>query len=196
MRAWISSHSYNTHTGLNKSHAEWLREVLVIFYKHFVQILAFVIIHKLVMIENIGQAFKGRKMVIILETHMYIILSYHSRGLIRWSLIFLHKKYDIIPINFINKNVCWWKINIIASSVSNFKLARTWLLIKFCSEKSLSHIVVLEGITSTLYQSFCKPSKDCRLGRDLGFGENTLDSTKVGKSSMEDFLSAPTSCRI
>lgn len=87
-------------------------------------------------------------------------------------------------------------MNIIASGVYDIKLARTWLLIKFCSEKSLSHIVVLEGITSTLCQSCCKPSKECRLGRDLGFGENTLDSTKVGKSSMEDFLSAPTSCII
>ena len=42
------------------------------------------------------------------------------------------------------------EIHINPSNVLNAKLAHRWLLIKFCLEKPLSHIVVLEGNTSTL----------------------------------------------
>ena len=44
-------------------------------------------------------------------------------------------------------------------SVSNAKLFRRWPLIKFSLEKPLSHIIVLEEITGTRYQSLCKPGQ-------------------------------------
>lgn len=78
---------------------------------------------------------------------MYIISPYH------WSLIFFH---NVMTLSQIDPSIVIFtnNIHINASCVSN---ANIGLLLNFFLEKPLSHIdVVLEGMTSTQYQSLCK----------------------------------------
>jgi hypothetical protein len=51
------------------------------------------------------------------------------------------------------------EMRIKASKVSNFKLVRRWLLIRFCLEKLLSHIALLIRITITLLHKLLKPGQ-------------------------------------
>ena len=57
------------------------------------------------------------------------------------------------PNQFLSISIYASAICINALNVSNFNLVCRWLFIKFCSEKPLSHYVVLEGITISVCQS-------------------------------------------
>ena len=52
--------------------------------------------------------------------------------------------------------MCETHIN--ASNASNFKLARRWVLIDFYLEKLLLQTVVLDMMTRTHFQCYCKRS--------------------------------------
>jgi len=84
------------------------------------------------------------------------LLTLQRSGWILLSFMFLQTSIIAFQLMF-STRIFAHEMHIKASKVSNFKLVRRWLLIRFCLEKTLSHIAVLTGITITVLHKLLKP---------------------------------------